>query len=163
IARLKTGNGTVAGERASWVVGEIEAHGSTYVFASRVRSSARTLETTAGSDLAVRVLNTIPPTPAPIAAHGNAVTALFLGVRSRLMIAEHDEHEVSVRVLPQVPAQRFVGVRHRFDVAGTEVDPVGLLRVRPHDRIGVVRPLVEDPGPRRLIRWRWYERKMRAD
>ena len=25
IARLKTGNGTVAGERASWIVGEIEA------------------------------------------------------------------------------------------------------------------------------------------
>ena len=84
IARLKTGNGTVAGERASWVVGEIEAHGSTYVFASRVRSSARTLETTAGSDLAVRVLNIIAPKPAPIAAHGNAVIDLFLGVLSAL-------------------------------------------------------------------------------
>lgn len=57
VARLKTGNGTVDGERASWVVGEIEAPGRAYVFASRVRSSTRTLDTTAGADLAVRILN----------------------------------------------------------------------------------------------------------
>jgi beta-lactamase class D len=60
-ARLKTGNGTVNGERVSWVVGEIESAGRSYVFASRVRSSTRTLENTAGADLAVRVLNTIAP------------------------------------------------------------------------------------------------------
>jgi beta-lactamase class D len=61
IARLKTGNGTVSGERASWVVGELESAGRAYVFASRVRSSTRTLETTAGADLAVRILNTMAP------------------------------------------------------------------------------------------------------
>jgi beta-lactamase class D len=58
---LKTGNGTVSGERASWVVGELESAGRAYVFASRVRSSTRTLETTAGADLAVRILNTMAP------------------------------------------------------------------------------------------------------
>jgi beta-lactamase class D len=60
-ARLKTGNGTVSGERTSWVVGELESRGAAYVFASRVRSATRTLDTTAGADLAVRVLNTIVP------------------------------------------------------------------------------------------------------
>jgi beta-lactamase class D len=59
IARLKTGNGTVKGERVSWVIGEIESGGRSYVFASRARSSTRALENTAGADLAVRVLNTI--------------------------------------------------------------------------------------------------------
>ena len=61
VARLKTGNGGVSGERASWVVGELESAGRAYVFASRVRSSTRTLENTAGVDLAVRVLNTMAP------------------------------------------------------------------------------------------------------
>jgi beta-lactamase class D len=61
VARLKTGNGTVSGERVSWLVGEIESAGREYVFASRVRSSTRTLDTTAGADLAVRVLNTMAP------------------------------------------------------------------------------------------------------
>jgi beta-lactamase class D len=61
VARLITGNGTVAGEHASWVVGEIESDGREYVCASRVRSSSRTLATTAGADLAARVLNTMPP------------------------------------------------------------------------------------------------------
>ena len=41
--------------------GEIESEGRAYVFASRVRSSTRTLDTTAGADLAVRVLDTIAP------------------------------------------------------------------------------------------------------
>lgn len=88
IARLKTGNGTVKGERASWVVGEIESNGRSYVFASRVRSSSRTLDTTAGADLAVRILNTMAPVrlgeraplarsgPPAGAAHGNAVVDL---------------------------------------------------------------------------------------
>jgi beta-lactamase class D len=61
IVRLKTGNGGVADERASWVIGAIESGGRSYVFASRVRSSTRPLPTTAGADLAVRVLNTIAP------------------------------------------------------------------------------------------------------
>src|SRR6185436_9136220 len=75
VARLKTGNGTVAGERASWVVGEIESAGRAYVFASRARSSTRTLGNTAGVDLAVRVLNAIAPQPR--AAHTNAIIDLW--------------------------------------------------------------------------------------
>jgi len=61
IVRAKTGNGTVNGERASWVIGEIESEGRRFVFASRARSATRTLETTAGADLAVRVLNAVAP------------------------------------------------------------------------------------------------------
>ena len=61
VARLKTGNGTVNGERVSWLVGEVESGGRAYVFASRVRSSARALETTAGADVALRVLNDMTP------------------------------------------------------------------------------------------------------
>jgi beta-lactamase class D len=61
IARLKTGNGTVDGERVSWLVGVVESGGREYAFASRVRSSARSLATTAGADLAVRVLNGMMP------------------------------------------------------------------------------------------------------
>jgi beta-lactamase class D len=65
----QTGNGTVDGERASWLVGEIDSGGHEYVFASRARSSARTLGTTAGADLAVRILNRMTPStlraPAP--------------------------------------------------------------------------------------------------
>jgi beta-lactamase class D len=61
VARLKTGNGTVRGERASWLVGEIESGGRAYVVASRVRTSTQTLETTAGADAALRVLNGMRP------------------------------------------------------------------------------------------------------
>ena len=61
IVRGKTGNGSVDGERASWLIGEIESDGRKFVFASRARSSTRTLETTAGADLALRVLNAIAP------------------------------------------------------------------------------------------------------
>jgi beta-lactamase class D len=75
VARLKTGNGTVAGERASWVVGEIESAGRAYVFASRVRSATRPLENTAGVDLAVRVLNTMAPQLR--AMHTNAIIDLW--------------------------------------------------------------------------------------
>jgi beta-lactamase class D len=60
VARLKTGNGTVDGERISWLIGEIESNGRAYVFASRVRST-RPLDTTAGADAALRVLNSIHP------------------------------------------------------------------------------------------------------
>jgi beta-lactamase class D len=59
VTRLKTGNGTVAGERVSWIIGEFEAGGQSFVFASRARSSTRPLDNTAGADLAVRVLNAI--------------------------------------------------------------------------------------------------------
>jgi beta-lactamase class D len=61
IARMKTGNGEVSGERVSWVVGQLESAGRQYVFASRVRSSTRALDTTAGADLAVRLLNAMVP------------------------------------------------------------------------------------------------------
>ena len=61
IVRAKTGNGTVNGERVSWLVGELESGGRQYVFASRARSATRTLDTTAGADLALRVLNTTSP------------------------------------------------------------------------------------------------------
>lgn len=61
VLRLKTGNGTVNGERASWLVGALETGGRQYVFASRARSATRTLDTTAGADLALRVLNSITP------------------------------------------------------------------------------------------------------
>jgi beta-lactamase class D len=53
VVRAKTGNGTVKGERASWVIGEVESDGRRFVFASRVRSSTRELGTTAGADLAL--------------------------------------------------------------------------------------------------------------
>ena len=56
VVRAKTGNGTVNGERASWVIGEVESDGRRFVFASRVRSSTRELPTTAGADLALAAL-----------------------------------------------------------------------------------------------------------
>jgi beta-lactamase class D len=59
IVRAKTGNGTVDGERVSWLVGALETNGRWYVFASRARSSTRSLDTTAGADLALRVLNSV--------------------------------------------------------------------------------------------------------
>jgi bla regulator protein BlaR1 len=64
IVRVKTGNGTVNGEHVSWLVGALETGGRQYVFASRARSATRTLGTTAGADLALRVLNTIEPAAA---------------------------------------------------------------------------------------------------
>jgi hypothetical protein len=51
IVRVKTGNGTVNGERVSWLVGALESSGRQYVFASRARSATRSLNTTAGADL----------------------------------------------------------------------------------------------------------------
>ena len=56
VVRAKNGNGTVKGERASWVIGEVESEGRRFVFASRVRSSTRELKTTAGADLALPAL-----------------------------------------------------------------------------------------------------------
>jgi len=56
VVRAKTGNGTVNGERASWVIGEVESERRRFVFASRVRSSTRELKTTAGADLALPAL-----------------------------------------------------------------------------------------------------------
>jgi len=64
IVRVKTGNGTVNGEHVSWLVGALEIGGRQYVFASRARSATRTISTTAGADLALRVLNTIDPAAA---------------------------------------------------------------------------------------------------
>jgi beta-lactamase class D len=78
IVRVKTGNGTVNGERVSWLVGALESGGRQYVFASRARSATRTLETTAGADLALRVLNTMSPHPNAAAALGTQA-----GARSR--------------------------------------------------------------------------------
>jgi beta-lactamase class D len=56
VVRAKTGNTQLKGENVSWLVGEIEANGKAYVFASRVRSS-ETLPTTAGAELARQALN----------------------------------------------------------------------------------------------------------
>jgi beta-lactamase class D len=56
LVRAKTGNGTVKGERASWAIGEVESEGRRFVFASRVRSTTRQLETTAGAKLALAAL-----------------------------------------------------------------------------------------------------------
>jgi beta-lactamase class D len=61
LVRVKTGNGSVHGERVSWLVGSLETGGRQYVFASRARSSAGALGTTAGADLALRVLNALTP------------------------------------------------------------------------------------------------------
>jgi beta-lactamase class D len=61
VVRAKTGNGTVDGERVSWLIGEVDSRGRAFVFASRVRSGAVALETAAGADLALRVLNAIDP------------------------------------------------------------------------------------------------------
>ena len=61
VVRVKTGNGNVDGERVSWAVGSLETGGHQYVFASRKRSTSGPLDTTAGADLALRVLNTLGP------------------------------------------------------------------------------------------------------
>src|SRR5262245_2858192 len=61
VVRAKTGNGTVNGERVSWIVGSLETGGRQFVFASRKRSTSGPLDNTAGADLAVRVLNTLKP------------------------------------------------------------------------------------------------------
>ncbi len=59
VVRAKTGNGNVDGERVSWIVGALETGGRQYLFASRKRSTTGPLDTTAGADLALRVLNTL--------------------------------------------------------------------------------------------------------
>jgi beta-lactamase class D len=99
-ARLKTGNGTVAGERASWLIGEIEAGGRAYVFASRVRSTGATLDTTAGADLAVKVLNEV--VPEPDRPHQNAVLDRWLHGRPAFGVYAPNEN----------PAPR--GERHAY-------------------------------------------------
>ena len=76
VVRVKTGNGSVNGERVSWLVGALETGGRQYVVASRARSSAGALDSTAGADLAVRVLNTLGPSafasqPAAVAQSSN--------------------------------------------------------------------------------------------
>jgi beta-lactamase class D len=60
VVRVKTGNGTVNGERVSWLVGGLESGGTQYVFASRATSKAA-LDNTAGLQLALRVLNASKP------------------------------------------------------------------------------------------------------
>lgn len=60
VVRAKTGNGGVRGERVSWLIGHVETGAASYVFAARVRSRG-SLPTTAGADLARRVLNAHPP------------------------------------------------------------------------------------------------------
>jgi Beta-lactamase class D len=72
--RAKTGNGTVNGERVSWLVGALETGGRQYVFASRVRSTTGALETTAGADLALRVLNTVAPSASAQPENGRAAS-----------------------------------------------------------------------------------------
>jgi beta-lactamase class D len=59
--RAKTGNTTVDGERVSWLVGAVEFEGKDYVFAGRIRSKTRTLETTGGAAVALAGLNAHAP------------------------------------------------------------------------------------------------------
>jgi beta-lactamase class D len=56
VVRAKTGNGSVDGERVSWLIGHLESGGRQYVFVSRVRERG-SLPGTAGADLARRMLN----------------------------------------------------------------------------------------------------------
>ena len=70
VVRVKSGNGTVAGEQVSWLVGALETGGRQFVFAGRATGKAGTLGTTSGADLALRVLNTIDP--AALVAQGAA-------------------------------------------------------------------------------------------
>jgi beta-lactamase class D len=60
IVRAKTGNGTVSGERLSWLVGALELQGVHYVFVGRARSKA-SLENTAGAEVARRGLDAFVP------------------------------------------------------------------------------------------------------
>lgn len=61
VVRAKTGNANVRGERISWLVGELESNGRAYVFAARVRSATRPLDTVAGAAVARRGLNAFVP------------------------------------------------------------------------------------------------------
>jgi beta-lactamase class D/2-keto-3-deoxy-L-rhamnonate aldolase RhmA len=84
VVRVKSGNGTVNGERVSWLVGALESGGTPYVFASRARSATRTLDTTAGADLALRVLNTLaPPASQPSQTAGRAHGLIELWARGQ--------------------------------------------------------------------------------
>ena len=60
VVRAKTGNSTVGDEKISWLVGEFERQGRTFVFASRVRSS-ESLPSTAGAELAQKTLEKVLP------------------------------------------------------------------------------------------------------
>lgn len=60
VVRAKTGNSTVGDEKISWLVGELERQGRTFVFASRVRSS-ESLPSTAGAELAQKALEKVLP------------------------------------------------------------------------------------------------------
>jgi beta-lactamase class D len=60
VVRAKTGNATLGSERVSWIIGHIETNGRGHVFAARVRAG-EALPSSAGADLALRVLNTRGP------------------------------------------------------------------------------------------------------
>ncbi len=60
VVRAKTGNATLGSERVSWIIGHIETNGRAHVFVSRVRAG-EALPSSAGADLALRVLNTRGP------------------------------------------------------------------------------------------------------
>ena len=60
VVRAKTGNSTIGDEKISWLVGEFERQGRTFVFASRVRSS-ESLPSTAGAELAQKTLEKVLP------------------------------------------------------------------------------------------------------
>jgi beta-lactamase class D len=116
IVRLKTGNGAVNGERASWVIGELESGGRAYVFASRARSSTRPLDNTAGADLAVRVLNAIAPQAG--AVRGNPFPDLWARGKPAFGVSAPNEN----------PAPRGQGARRGWPVTHG-VGPE--MRVRP--------------------------------
>jgi len=118
VARLKTGNGTVDGERVSWLLGEIESGGRQYVFASRTRSATRTMDTTAGADLAVRMLNALVPPQSPSA---DARTIL----RERVKRLTRDSSWTLVTSVPMTfrtfHPQGMVKIGDRFFISSVEV------------------------------------------
>lgn len=60
VVRAKTGNTTTDGERVSWLIGHLQAGKREYVFVGRVRAKG-SLPTTAGADVARRMLNRSEP------------------------------------------------------------------------------------------------------
>ena len=96
--------------------------------------------------------------------HGHIPRRAFAADRRRrLMIAEQDQDAIAVRGRAQVAAERRVGVGHRRRRSPAERRPVGLLRVRVHDRRPVVGSIGQHARPVGLIRRRRAERKVRAD
>lgn len=103
VVRVKTGNGVVNGERASWLVGELETGGRQYVFASR--ATGATLVNNAGAGLALRVLNDVTPaiSQAQRARSRRAVGAGQAGVRRLSNSQSNPQSTIRTTVLSTAP------------------------------------------------------------